>query len=493
MRLNMRTKFSATIVGVVALALMSSILAMLSTWKMGSLPAHVVRENLASIQVAKEVQMALCEPRAFVASYILDGGNPTWLKDLEGRKCDFNERLEEARNLAHTPKEAEILAKLEDVHRRYDAKRNEVVALYDRGRVDAAKAMLFQDVNILYKEASDDCEEFIALNKRHVEQMIQDAETQVRWVTWIAAGTVASTVGFGTLLLWLFFHGVVRPLRQMVTDVRFFSGEGPATAAGRSDELGAVGEYLRTLMSDVADTRSTLGASRNQLMAAEKLATVGKLAASVAHEIRNPLTAIRMWLFAIRKAVRPDAELSRKFETLSEELSRLESIVRNFLEFSRPPALKLRSQCIADVLNKTLELVHHQMEDRQIRVLREETPDLPPVMADPDQLKQVLVNLLNNAVEVMPHGGDVRIRTALEPDGRTGSMIAMHVQDGGGGISQEVRQRIFEPFYTTKETGTGLGLCIAAAIMARHGGRLVLEPPNGAGASFSLLIPTAGR
>jgi signal transduction histidine kinase len=305
-------------------------------------------------------------------------------------------------------------------------------------------------------------------------------------------GCVLVTVGFGAFLLWLFFYGVVLPVRTMVADAREFTGEiSSEDKRLPTDELRAVGIYLQNLMSDVADARTTLDRSRRQLREAETLASVGKLAASVAHEIRNPLTSLKMWLFSIQKDTGGDAALARKFGVVSDEIRRLESIVRNFLEFSRPPEVRLRAESVPALLYKTLELVEPRMAERRVDVLREESSDLPPVLADAEQFRQVLLNLLNNALEAAGDGCRIAVRAAseTEPNGR--NMVVVRVADSGPGMPEDVARRIFEPFFTTKEEGTGLGLCIAARIMARHDGRLVLESSSDRGTTFAIHIPAA--
>jgi signal transduction histidine kinase len=225
-------------------------------------------------------------------------------------------------------------------------------------------------------------------------------------------------------------------------------------------------------------------------MNAEKLATVGKLAAGVAHEIRNPLTAVKMWLFSIRKAVGDEPDLDRKCEIISEEIARLERIVCNFLEFSRPPAPKLEAQSVSVLIDKTLELFGHRIEEKRLRLVRSGAEQVIPVRADGEQLKQVFVNVLDNAVEATAERGEIRI--VVDAAGGVGdrSMVVVRIQDTGRGMPQDVCERIFEPFYTTKDDGTGLGLCIAAQIMARHDGRLVLESSTERGTTFAVWIPT---
>jgi signal transduction histidine kinase len=315
-------------------------------------------------------------------------------------------------------------------------------------------------------------------------------DDRIEWATWLVGGSMMLMAVLGALLIWLFFHGVLLPLRQIVADARGFSGDDGIAGEAQPDELRTVGVCLRALMSEVADTRSRLELSRTQLFQAERLALAGKLAASLAHEIRSPLTAIKMWIFAIRAAVAPSAELNRKFDIVAEEMARLERMLRNFLEFPGPTAPLLRPQCISTVIDKTFELTRHQIRQKRIRFVNNEPADLPQVLADPQHLEQVFLNLLNNAVEATAEGGEIRFLTATERQQGDGDCIVVRVQDTGPGIPDETRARIFDPFYTTKEGGTGLGLYIAAQIMAQLGGRLVLECSRPGHTSFAVWIPT---
>jgi len=492
MSLTLANKVCISVGGVILLAVLSSVVALLSSWHVGELMHQTVSENLPSVRAAEKLESALLEQRGFVSSYLLDGGNTKWLSDLREREPNLHKWLGRAHETAHTPEEQAILKNLEGVYRQYDAKRDEVVALYDGGEAEAAEKLLVNEVTLLYNRAYELCEDFITANERYVDAAVDDARRRIRWVSWAVGGCVLLTVGLGAVLLWLFFYGVVFPVRAMVADARGFAGE--AASAGQplpTDELRAVGVYLRNLMTDVADTRTTLERSRGQLKDAEKLASVGKLAASVAHEIRNPLTAIKMWLFSIQKQAVGDEELTRKVGIVSAEIGRLESIVRNFLEFSRPPELRLAVEPVSAILDVTLELLEPRIADRKARVLRHDAPGLPPVLADREQIKQVLLNLLSNAADAVGEAGRIRVSSTAESETDGRRMVVVRVSDSGPGIPDEVVRRIFEPFFSTKDEGTGLGLCIAARIMARHEGRLVLESSNEEGTTFAVHLPAA--
>ena len=494
MHSKLATKISVAIVGVVGLALSGSVMALLAAWHVGGLMQDAVTENLSSLRAAEELEIALLEKRSLLVSFILDQGNAERLQDYQRQKGSFHDALAQSRKTAHTLNERKILDGLEEAYREYDEKRNEMIALYQKGDKDQAIALYLNEVNSHFQQVDRLSREFIAENKRTIDLTTAHAHRQVIRITWVVAGFSALTIGLGTLLAWLFFHSVLNPLRQMVVDARKFSGQRSATSAEiPSEEIPAVGEYLHSLMSDVSDARTALDDNRRRLLNAEKLATVGKLAAGVAHEIRNPLTAIKMWLFSIRKAIGDAPELDRKFEIVSEELTRMEKIVSNFLDFSRPPALKQEAQSVSALVHRTLELFSHRIEEKRLRLVHHDEEQLPPVMVDADQFKQVLNNVLDNAIEATCAGGEIRITVAKGQRTSDPSMVVVRVRDNGQGMPQEVCEKIFEPFYTTKDDGTGLGLCIAAQIMAKHGGSLVLESSTKWGTTFAVWIPIARK
>jgi signal transduction histidine kinase len=493
-KMKLATKISLTVVGVLLLGALSSIESLLVAREMGRLLRGMIAENVSSVRAAEELEIALLEQRGLVSSYILDRGNQRWLAELQDKKASFEQWLARAEETAHTRQEHQLLGTLRVVYEEYDGKRDEVITLFENNETDRATAILLNEVNRLYKQAYEVCEGFITANESYIDLRSARARTELRRASIVVGALVALTLGCGVGLLILFFRGVVRPLRQMADDARAFSGEWQPIDASATpqDELRTVGFYLRSLMSDVTETHTDLERSRVQLLSSEKLASLGKLAASIGHEIRNPLTSLEMRLFSIRQAVGDNPDLEDDLRVVSEEIAHLESIVRNFLEFSRPPALNPGTHSVSRLLDKTLELCHHWLEERNITVVRQEERDLPPVKADSEQIKQVFLNLLRNAVEAMDEGGVVHVSVS-KGMGRGGHRMAIvRVRDSGSGIPPAVRDRILEPFYSTKPDGTGLGLCIAARIMALHGGRLELEPPGEQGATFAIWIPVAG-
>jgi len=493
MRPRLATRFSWTILGIVAVSTLSSLVALYGAWRVNRRLEDAARENLPSVR-PEEVEIALGERNSLIASYLLDEGNPAWEKQLREPQFSFQNWISRVRNTTYVPDEEQaLLLRLEKAWAEIVARQEEAIALNGSGETTKAKAMLLSEIEShLSPEACDICRQLIAVNDRYVQEIMGRAASRVRTTTWVVGVSGVLSFGLGGYLLWLFFFRVLFPLRGMAADARLFRGDRPDRPEDQDeDELRIMGNHLRNLMSDVSDSRTKLERSHDQLLAAEKLASVGKLAATVAHEIRNPLTAIKMWLFSIQETAEGNVELGRKLRIVSEEITRLESIVRNFLEFSRPPALRCLPQDIGAVIDQTLELLRLRLREREIRIEHAPWDKLPPVMADAAQLKQVFLNLLNNAADAMIGGGEIRITATAEKDVAGRPMVVVRICDTGHGMPEDVQSRVFEPFFTTKETGTGLGLCIAAQVMARHGGALVLESSTERGTSFAVWTPIA--
>jgi signal transduction histidine kinase len=280
-------------------------------------------------------------------------------------------------------------------------------------------------------------------------------------------------------------------VRRLARDARSFSTEDagqPGALFG--DDVRELEYYSRAIMSGATRARADLEDNQCRLLNAEKLAAVGKFAACAAHELRNPLSAMKLWLHELRRTAPPSAAMEQTCMVLDEEVSRLEELATSFLQYSKPPQLRLSAQDLHAIVDGTLEVERHRLDGKRIRLVHENGHGVPPVMADANQLRQVLLNLISNAAEATPEGGEVRITETCEKDPEGRDEVVLRVSDTGPGVPEAVRAHLFEPFMTTKPRGTGLGLCVAAGIVARHGGRLALETQGAEGAVFALRLPT---
>ena len=242
----------------------------------------------------------------------------------------------------------------------------------------------------------------------------------------------------------------------------------------------------------VRKATAELEATQKQLFQAEKLAALGKLSAGIAHEIRNPLTSIKILIHSLADPGATESSREKDLKVIESEIERVNKIIRQFLDFARPRPPSLEPADARKLIEETLALVGYEIESQGVELEREDESDLPPVSMDREQMKQVLLNLILNALQAMPGGGKLRIQTVLLASGKgvgTGQAVEIRVQDTGQGIPADIQSRIFEPFFSTKEEGIGLGLSIAQRIVEEHQGRIRVESAEGRGALFYITLP----
>jgi signal transduction histidine kinase len=236
--------------------------------------------------------------------------------------------------------------------------------------------------------------------------------------------------------------------------------------------------------------QEALAASQRAAFENEKLAAIGRLAAGIAHEVRNPLGVIRASAALVQEHFREGEDAHRACRFVVEETDRLDGLIASLLAFARPTPLERREARIGDVVERAARLAEEIVRRREVSLVRRfDAAAGCGVSVDPDLISQALLGLVTNAAEALRPGGTVELRA--EP---RGGGVALAVADDGPGVPETERERIFEPFYTTKERGTGLGLAMAERIARAHGGTLRLVDgdgagPGGSGACFELLVP----
>ncbi len=223
----------------------------------------------------------------------------------------------------------------------------------------------------------------------------------------------------------------------------------------------------------------------SQLFRSEKLASLGKLAAGVAHEINNPLTGILTNSSLLLEDLPADDPRREDVEVMVHETIRCREIVKRLLDFARQTKPQKRLADINALIENIILLVRNQASFRNI-LIEKKLDEIPEVLVDPDQIQQVFVNIILNAAEAMTKGG---VLTVTSGTSSSGEYLVIKIADTGPGISEEVRERIFDPFYTTKEHGTGLGLSISYGIVEQHGGTISVESSLGKGSTFVIQLP----
>ena len=240
----------------------------------------------------------------------------------------------------------------------------------------------------------------------------------------------------------------------------------------------------------IAPLRNKLSESHALIERQEKLASLGVLAAGVAHEVRNPLTAIKFRLFSLKRCLEPSSSEAEDAGVIGHEIERLERIVKEFLQFARPSNPEWRETTTTAVVEPVAALLEPELAKNRIR-LRLDVPELP-VRLDSQQIQQVLINLVQNAAESIGREGSIAIRVRSDTRvirGQASPVTVWEVIDSGNGIPPEIQKRLFDPFFTTKEGGSGLGLSVAARIIEKHRGEMHYQTQAQRGTTFTVVIP----
>jgi two-component system, NtrC family, sensor histidine kinase HydH len=255
-------------------------------------------------------------------------------------------------------------------------------------------------------------------------------------------------------------------------------------------------QLYRELSERLEETNRQLQRAEAEARRSERLAALGQMSAGLAHEIRNPLGVIKGSAEMLAQKLNDSQPLASELAGyISSEVNRLNALVARFLDFARPSHLELRPQRISEIVDRALESVRAQLPEARVRVERHYAAGLPEILADEQLCERVFVNLIQNAYQAMeaaPSGREPVLRISIAPESSSGREgVAVIVEDAGSGVPPEAREQIFNPFFTSKKDGVGLGLAIVAKIVDDHRGYIKLEPASTAGARFHVFFPAS--
>jgi two-component system sensor histidine kinase HydH len=252
----------------------------------------------------------------------------------------------------------------------------------------------------------------------------------------------------------------------------------------RDEEGGRAGAVV--LFQDLTEVE----ALKEEVERARHLASLGRLAAGVAHEVRNPLSSLKGFAQLLRSGFRPGSDQERYADIMIEEVERLDRVVQELLDFAKPVSPDRKPSSLNAIVDEALGLVADDAGYRNVAIERRLAEDLPKAMVDPFQMRQALLNIFLNAVEAMPEGGVLTVETAAPGDPARNPLVTVSVSDTGQGMTRGEIERLFEPFYTTKPKGTGLGLTIVARLVEQNGGHVAVTSEKGRGSTFTVRLPT---
>jgi signal transduction histidine kinase len=459
-------------------------------WWIGQFHARVVAETGITIQAANSMTDNLWKR----LSYIL-AAKPANLPKIEEEVASFEKQFEQqlvlAEQTSYTATEQEISRVIRRQHADLQGELHKRLASI--GRPTAETRVSDPQLLAAAREIDRLCTELREFNE-HLAAA--DEAQQGRYVTFIALAFLGILL-LGTVggVLWS-----VHTAAEVDTSVSEISISLEGADRQMKQELGHIDlnvsgnlDRLREQVDVVTDRiRQVVGdlqQERRKSIVASRVAVAGELAAGVAHEIRNPLTAIKLLLHAAEQHTANRSLSERQFDVIQDEIARMEKIVQGLLDFARPPQVNRVRHDLRATVGSAIELLSGLADSRGVVVCRT-FPERPVnVDADPEQLRQVFVNLLLNAVEAMPTGGTLRVGIEMRGAAEMGCRVA--VADSGPGIPPQLVDRLFEPFVSGKQYGTGLGLAVSRRLVHEQGGQLTAANAPTGGAVLTLELPLA--
>lgn len=386
--------------------------------------------------------------------------------------------------------------------------RSRVFQSANQGRVLAAIDVVYNEPSCSTMGCHAPPEEQKVLGVVDVGVSLRDIDAQIEQAgrsTLLFA--LAATAIACALLAGFVFTFVTRPVRSLLDGIRRVSAGHldqtlDVTSADEVGQLAAafnqmttdlrrarteIDNWTRTLEQQVDQKTRDLRVAQDQVVRAEKLSSLGILAAGVAHELNSPLTGILTFGTLLLQDTPKGTRQHEDLQLIVNETNRCATIIRQLLEFSRETGPQKRSTDLATVVQRAVALVQHQAKFHNVRITQSLPPALPKVSCDGNQMEQVFLNLLINAAEAMPDGGGIEVRATPTPEGR----LVLQFVDTGTGIPPDIVGKIFDPFFTSKPVGkgTGLGLSVSYGIIRRHGGTITVQSTVGKGSTFTIDLP----
>lgn len=466
--------------------------------------AKILSRNVASLQAAQELEIRVRRLRFDSLINLMDPKKEARKSKIELDHAGFEKALESAHLAAHTPDEQALVEHIECGYRTYLQELDQMESPIERPGKPTDLGQWAEQHPI--QNIVTPCQDLLTLSRASMKQTSQDTNELSRRVRFLMV-----LVGFvgpvsGLLIGYAVARGLSRSIYQLSVRVQDMArglapfspahltgtqGVSPAFQDVAAVNIQADGDVqsldrqLQQVVRRVEDVAERYQEQQHSMLRAEQLSAVGQLAASVAHEVRNPLTSVKMLVEAALRPRNPKPLSADDLKVIHGEVARLEHTVQSFLDFARLP-IPRRSPCdLRDIVIQSLELVQARARQQKVEVITN-NPDQPLyAQVDREQFCNVLVNLFLNALDAMPNGG----RLEIHQTNTQGQGIRMEIADTGPGISLDMASRLFTPFSSSKPTGTGLGLSICRRIIEEHGGEITGHNRPEGGACFVISLP----
>ena len=461
-------------------------------------------ESMARTRTYAELETAMFNQSDIIWRY-LSGMDPTAREEfrLAGKVVEYWQQRWQSEL---RPDEMDLANSVQDIQRQIETVAGRIFSLYEFGQREAAyrtaqrelREGLLPALTKLNRDVYRRAREYSVRGAySRLEEILRDESRLLLAIVILALGT-------GLFASWLIARSLARPISEL-TKAMAVIGAGqldyPIEVSSR-DEIGELAraftrmtENLRQSRADMVRLNAELEAkiaqlerTQAQLVQSEKLASIGEMAAAVAHGLRNPLASLRA---AAQLALRhPESPSSREqLSAIIEEVDRLDRRISHLLSFSRPAPFHPMRESVPQLIEGLLPAFSEPMRERGVELRVKLPPGLPEVRVDPMQLEQALLEIISNALDAMPDGGRLSIEAQSEGEGGSASDVTIAITDTGGGIPEHVLPSVCEPFFTTRPEGTGLGLAIAKRYVEQNGGRLEIASRRGAGTVVRVRLP----
>jgi two-component system sensor histidine kinase HydH len=447
--------------------------------------SFMLDSHVASVHAAQELEISLREVHVQFDRYLITGERKH-LDSVPRLQQRAAEALADAEKLATTEQEQILMRRVRKGYEHFFAE-------YDRLEQTPPPQGVYAKVlelidTVLAREILEPAREYLRVNEGMLDRASKANQELSQRITvgLIGLGVCGSIAGLlGGLVIAVSLRRSLLDTDRVLRRTAAQLGEAahavfPLPAAGASDTS------LQRVTAAASAVLERLKQTERDALRAEQLAWVGQMAAGIAHEVRNPLTVIKLLIQAATDPKRAVGFRPRDLRVLEGEILRLEQIIRTFLDFARPPRPTKKPISTRDLLDECLAGVAARAELQRVEVRLDTPPVLPTLDADAGQLKQVVYNLMFNALDALTTGGTIRVGVTVE-----GEELTIRVADSGPGLPAGLESRIFDPFVSTKETGLGLGLSICKRIVEAHGGSIAATNGLGGGAAFVVRLPCA--
>jgi signal transduction histidine kinase len=433
----------------------SVLLVMLITWaartswlQIGDLHQKLTTVQGTSFEFSDHLQQAILGLNNYVLRYAAYRDPDDW-QSFEAGSVDLGNWIKEQQPILSSAKEKPFLEEINAAYKDYVAAAVKLNTIIYASRQSITRVVEFTDFEKQSKRILDLGVKLAETHQQSLDTFQVQTDQSLRILRFTLAGSLVLLFITGCWLAGVIYRDMIAPLQVQLVE------------------------------------------SRQLVERQEKLASLGMLAAGVAHEIRNPLTAIKTWLYMQQKHLTPGTAEFAEANIIGDEINRLERIVKDFLLFARPSEPQLVTVPAEEPLREVQTFLEPQLARNSIKLVLGETA-AAKIQIDPQQMKQVLINLIQNAADSIGRAGTITLRARLgekQLSDRLMKAVILEVSDTGKGIPPEIEKRLFDPFFTTKDFGTGLGLPIAARILEKHQGALQYQTQIDRGTTFGIILP----